>query len=73
MIENSQTTSQKRFVQPPITQFADQSAPVITVELQADEEVEWLWTHYPNGQSVVTGYEIIQKDGSKKQFNVKED
>ena len=73
MTETSPTDSKKRIVQPPVTQLAEQSAPVISVELNADEEVEWLWTHYPNGQSVVTGYEIIKQDGSKKQFPIKKD
>jgi hypothetical protein len=66
MTENPQTASKHRIVQPPVTQLAEQSAPVISVALQADEEVEWVWTHYPNGQSVVTGYEIIQKDRRKE-------
>jgi hypothetical protein len=60
-----QAQTDKRIVQPPVTQLAEQSAPVISVELKADEEVRWLWTHYPNGQSVVTGYEIIKKDSDK--------
>ena len=34
---------------------------VINVELKENEEVEWIWTTYPNGQRVVTGYNIIQK------------
>ncbi|MGL6342906.1 MAG: hypothetical protein ACRC80_27665 [Waterburya sp.] len=34
---------------------------VISVELSENEEVQWLWTTYPNGQRVVTGYNIIQK------------
>ena len=32
---------------------------VISVELNEDESVEWIWTIYPNGQKVVTGYNII--------------
>lgn len=56
-----QTNSEKRTVHPPVTQLAEQSAPVLSVDLQADEEVRWVYTHYPNGQSVVTGYEIIKK------------
>jgi hypothetical protein len=73
MTENLQTESNKRIVQPPVTELASQTAPVISVELEADEEVEWLWTHLPTGQSVVTGYEIIQKDGSKKEVKFKGD
>jgi hypothetical protein len=34
---------------------------VISVELKENEEVEWIWTSYPNGQRVITGYNIIQK------------
>ncbi|MGJ5675418.1 MAG: hypothetical protein ACR9NN_17690 [Nostochopsis sp.] len=41
------------------------SACVINVELSKDEEVEWQWTHFPNGQSVITGYKILKKDKLK--------
>lgn len=34
---------------------------VISVELNENEEVEWIWTIYPNGQKIVTGYNVIQK------------
>ena len=34
---------------------------IISVELKENEEVEWIWTIYPDGQKVVTGYNIIQK------------
>lgn len=30
----------------------------ITVMLAPDEEVEWHWTHYPNGGGAVTGYTV---------------
>ncbi len=32
---------------------------VISVELNKNESVEWIWTMYPNGQEAVTGYNII--------------
>ena len=35
---------------------------VISVVVGEDEEVRWSWTHYPDGRSVVTGYEIVKKD-----------
>jgi len=35
---------------------------MISVVLGDDEDVCWYWTHYPNGESVVTGYEIVKKD-----------
>ena len=37
---------------------------VISVELNENEEVQWIWTTYPNGQRVVTGYNIIQNKNS---------
>jgi hypothetical protein len=43
----------------------DDPAPpeVIDVELGEDEEVRWIWTHTAEGESFVTGYEIVEKDG----------
>ena len=38
------------------------SAGVVSVALGDDEDVQWYWTHYPDGRSVVTGYGIIKKD-----------
>ena len=32
---------------------------VISVELNENELVEWIWTIYPDGSKVVTGYNII--------------
>lgn len=37
------------------------SASIISVELGEDEEVEWQWTHFPDGRSMATGYSIIKK------------
>lgn len=41
---------------------ADSSAQVLNIQVGADEEVRWQWTHYPDGTSAVTGYEIVKKD-----------
>jgi len=51
----------KRVVVAPQAGGADSSGQVISVELNDDEEVIWRWTHYPDGTSAVTGYEIIKK------------
>jgi hypothetical protein len=51
----------KRVVMAPQAGSADKSAKVISVELSDDEDVRWQWTHYPDGTSAVTGYEIIKK------------
>ena len=37
------------------------SGSVISVLLSKDEDKNWIWTHKPNGESYVTGYEIIKK------------
>jgi hypothetical protein len=34
---------------------------VISVELNKNEDVQWIWTHTSSGQSYVSGYEIIEK------------
>jgi len=41
----------------------DDSEPpaVISVELDEVEDLEWIWTHTLDGESVVTGYTIIKK------------
>ncbi len=51
----------KRNVTAPASSAFNSASSVFSVELDVDEEVEWQWTHLPNGESVVTGYEIIKK------------
>jgi len=50
-----------RVVVAPQVGSSDKSAQVISVELKEDEDVFWKWTHYPDGTSAVTGYEVIKK------------
>jgi hypothetical protein len=35
---------------------------VFSVDLQADEDVEWTWMHTAEGVSYVTGYTIIKRE-----------
>lgn len=35
------------------------------IELAIDQAVEWLWTVLPDGNRVVTGYNIIRKENSE--------
>jgi hypothetical protein len=51
----------RRVVTAPAPSSLDEPGAVLSVKIEADEEVRWQWTHYPNGQSVVTGYEIFKK------------
>lgn len=34
---------------------------LLSVDVNIDENIEWVWTHLENGQSAVTGYQIIKK------------
>lgn len=38
---------------------------VLSVALGEHEEVRWIWTHTAGGESVVTGYAIVEKDGGR--------
>lgn len=51
----------KRRVQAPVTGMSNGASPVLSILLEEDEEVRWQWTHYADGRSVVSGYEIIKK------------
>jgi hypothetical protein len=72
MSQNTDTTNRKRRVDAPITCMPNGSSPVLSVLLDGDEEVRWEWTHYANGQSVVSGYEVIKKEGEKEAFDIKQ-
>jgi len=34
---------------------------LLSVRVEADEEVEWQWTHFVDGSSVVTGYCVVDR------------
>ncbi len=67
MIDTISEEKQKRIVTAPQANLYSNStatnipSTVISVELNENEEVEWVWTTYPDGQTVVTGYNIVQK------------
>ena len=54
-------TIEKRIVYAPQPTPVAISASIISVELGEDEEVEWQWTHYADGRSLVTGYSVVKK------------
>jgi hypothetical protein len=66
---NPQTDEKRRFVQTPVMDVREKSSPVFNVELSENEDVEWIWTHYSNGQSVITGYNVIKKSNGKTESN----
>ena len=53
--------SQRRTVYAPQPKDRSEHPAVISVELDEDEGVEWIWTHTSDGESVVTGYTIVKK------------
>jgi hypothetical protein len=32
---------------------------IYSIEVREDLNVQWLWTHFPDGNRVVTGYKLI--------------
>lgn len=61
MNRSQQTSSAVRVVYPP--QPTDPSIPasIFSLEIHEELEVEWQWTHLPDGNSVVTGYRLFPK------------
>ena len=61
MKPNNAKTSQKTIVLPTHLTFPVLSGTMLQVKLAEGETVEWQWTHLSNGQSMITGYNIIKK------------
>jgi len=51
----------KRFVHAPKPSSTMRSGQVTGVLLAPDEAVAWIWSHYGDGTSTVTGYTISKK------------
>ena len=34
---------------------------LLSVEVENGETVEWIWTHFADGRSAVTGYRVVPK------------
>jgi hypothetical protein len=68
-MSEEQANNSSRVVYAPAASSADASSGVISVVLKEGEEVRWRWTHYPDGSSAVTGYEIVKVE-SKESVNV---
>ncbi|VEP13989.1 conserved hypothetical protein [Hyella patelloides LEGE 07179] len=65
IVTYSQENKKRIFTTPPSTLSLSTNtinipSTVISVEVAEDESVEWIWTIYPDGQKVVTGYNIIK-------------
>ena len=61
MNETTNKSPGLRIVHPPTTSSTNNPPQIVSVRLNHDEEVQWHWTHNTNGQSVVSGYEIVKK------------
>jgi len=61
MDSEDQRISKTRIVYAPQPHHISSAPALISVALSEDEEVEWHWTHFPDGRSMVTGYSIVKK------------
>ena len=59
-MSEEQTNNSSRVVYAPAASGTDPSSGVISVVLNEGEDVQWQWTHFPDGSSAVTGYEIVK-------------
>jgi hypothetical protein len=59
--QDQQAAKKTRTVTAPQPEGVPLPTHVISVELAADEDVQWQWTHTTDGKSIVTGYTIIKK------------
>ena len=62
MNKEDEKTPQKQVVLAPQSHASIASGSVLSVEIDSDEDVEWQWMHFPNGQSAVMGYKIAKKN-----------
>jgi len=46
---------------PPASDWRVQPPALVSVQVDEDENVEWQWTHFADGRSVVTGYRIVPR------------
>jgi hypothetical protein len=58
---NKTEKGQKRTVYAPQAERNSSPPGIISVVLDEDEVVEWIWTHTADGKSVVTGYIITKR------------
>jgi len=71
---NKTEKGKKRTVYAPQAEPNSSPPAVISVKLDEDEDVEWIWTHTPDGKSVVSGYIITKRpDKPRQQREVSDD
>ena len=64
---NKTEKGKKRTVYAPHAERNSSPPAIISVELDEDEDVEWIWTHTADGKSVVTGYIITKRTDEPRQ------
>ncbi|MDF5732373.1 MAG: hypothetical protein PUP92_31330 [Rhizonema sp. PD38] len=53
MSQQDKKTNEKRVICAPQPISTSAPASVLSVEVSSHEDVEWQWTHFSNGQSVI--------------------
>ena len=46
---------------PPAGDWRVQPPALVSVRVNDDEDIDWQWTHFVDGRSVVTGYRIVPR------------
>jgi len=60
MTQINESKSIKRLIKAPAPQNGIQKNAILSVLVDEDEDVQWTWAHR-DGQSFVTGYEIVKR------------
>ena len=58
---DKQESEARRIVFAPRSEIAPSSGEMLSVEVGAKEDVEWIWSHDPQRGSAVTGYKIVPR------------
>jgi hypothetical protein len=66
MILDAQTATTLRT--PPASGWRLQPPALVSVQVDDDEDVEWQWTHFADGRSMVTGYRIVNRPQSLRKL-----
>ena len=49
----------KRKIFAPVSDGIMVPGAVISIEVEEDQDVEWIWTHYSDGRNAVTGFRLV--------------
>jgi hypothetical protein len=62
MNQQQRTRSSTRVIYPPLPTDPAIFPSIFSLEIREELEVEWQWTHFPDGNGVVTGYRLFLRE-----------